>query len=433
MFELPDTQILKKSTRSFSNRTFLLELLSLYIVLLSAAATRFSASPVSVLFLTIFTALILFKYFGSRWLKDKVGVILVLGFALVLLVHYFISGMFAIGSLKFFGLLLSIFYLVRYLKARYLDSLFLVIEKMVWVTLPFYLIQVVAEEALISILSPFNVSALPKGLNVFVFNISGWALGMNFLGIPRNSGFMWEPGAFGAVLIFLLVYKYRKEHGQQITRSMKMIMLYALTTLSTATYVGLAGLLMIWIIRRYRKNLLKLAVFSGIAVAVAVPVYNLPFMKGKIEYYMENNLDYKLAYEGKQVGDKSPSIGRFAGFLIELERIKHRPILGYGWDNSYEHIGIGAGWSNPNGLAVLLGKFGLVGVLFILFGSFRIMPDQIKPSFLIRLGMVILMLMPVFSNPFQYNIIFWTLVMLGFEQGVSGRDLHLSDYRETKV
>jgi len=171
--------------------------------------------------------------------------------------------------------------------------------------------------------------------------------------------------------------------------------------------------------RKYKKHSVKLVVSLGLALTVAVPVYNLPFMKGKIDEYLEKNIDYKSLYERRvQVGEKK-SIGRFAGILIELDRLKYRPFIGYGWDEDYEMVGLGNLWSNPNGLAVLLGKFGVVGAIFLGFCLMNLIPGDYNATKIESLLTAILIVLPLFSNPLQSNIIIWNLLIMGFLNGVN--------------
>jgi hypothetical protein len=150
-----------------------------------------------------------------------------------------------------------------------------------------------------------------------------------------------------------------------------------------------------------------------ILTVVSIRVYTLPFMGDKMTYYSETNLDYKYVYSTSNFSSGTSSIGRFSGFLIEFDELKKNPLIGHGWDSDYSDLGIGKDWSNPSGLSVLMGKFGVVGLLFIIIGLYYYALFRGTGSIYQNLILFIIILIPVFSNPFQINLVFWSFVMMG--------------------
>ena len=294
---------------------------------------------------------------------------------------------------------------------------------MVFITIPFYVIHNLNDSFLKGLMSPFNMSMEVQrsqgGIYVFFYNINPWLSDLYSDSVIRNSGFMWEPGAFGAMLIFLILYRFLFVDKLRISKTTGLLFLYSLTTFSTTTFFALFACLMLLLVHRFRTNIFKLSVYFGIALMIAIPVYNQPFIKGKIDLYLETNLDYHAVYDHKKKRTTKDSIGRLAGMLIEIDRVKSRPIAGYGWDDDYSSIGIGNHWTNPNGLADLLGKFGLVGMMLVGFGLFGFFPRSLKLNKLERALVLTVLLLPVFSNPLQLNPILWSIIMFGFVNTIS--------------
>lgn len=388
-------------------------LFGLYSVYLSAAIAEFAISPQAILVLVLFTTAFLVKRKGVGWLKDRLGIWLAGLCLFIETYHYISTGVFTIGSLKFFALIIMIYHLVNQFGRHFTDSLFKVMYSMTLVTIPFYIFQIVDVNLLSALLEPFNFSVTSQsdlgGTYVFFFNLNPWQP-------DRNSGFMWEAGAFGAMIVFLLVYRYIFIDRMSITKTSMFLFAYAATTISTTTYMALFFCLFFLALQRNRKNVLKLSVYLGVTILLVIPIYNSPFMKGKIDKYLDQNVDYNQIYQNREYteANSSASIGRFAGLLIEVDRVKNRPILGYGWDDDYEVVGIGNVWSNPNGLAVLLGKFGLLGITLILYGLNGFIPNHGSRRKLESLMIAIVIVLPLFSNPFQYNIVIWTMIMIGW-------------------
>lgn len=145
-------------------------------------------------------------------------------------------------------------------------------------------------------------------------------------------------------------------------------------------------------------------------------------MGEKIDFYFSDNLDYSSLDANISGGySMGTSIGRFSGLLIVLQRLPKSPIVGNGWDNDYSDLGLSNEWSNPNGLASILGKFGIVGILFLIYGLYSFVSYQKKSMFFEDAILVFILLFPVFSNPFESNIILWVLAITGIYMKVSKR------------
>ncbi len=381
-----------------------------YIVLLSASCSDFFSSLKAQIVFIVFSVLILFKN-NFRWPNDRTGIFLFISFGMIVFVHYLSSGVFMFGSIKFFSMLLCLYYVLRTYNLLFLKKLIDVIFSMTLITVPFYILQLININTLRSLVSLFNYSiqtqANAGGVYIFVFNISpdGWG------DWYRNSGFMWEPGAFGGILIFAIVFYYLY-YNYMLNWRIIFLFFYCMTTVSTAAIFALLLFLALVVVTVFQKKSYMLVLGFVIILLVSIKVYTLPFMGEKMEFYAESNMDFRYAYKSTDFSSGT-SIGRFSGFLIEFEKFKKNPIFGHGWDSNYREIGIGNEWTNPSGLAVLMGKFGIVGIAFILIGLYYYSLFRGTGYIYRNIIVFIMILVPLFSNPFQINLVFWSLVMMG--------------------
>lgn len=240
---------------------FIFIVFSLYIILLIAACSDFSKTLISQLGFIALSVFLLSKK-NKQWLNDKFGFLFILFCLLIILIQYAINGIFMLGSVKFILILTCIYFMIREYKSYFTESLMRVTYQLVLITLPFYLVQLVSPDLLKSLLSPFNFSfagqARSGGVYVFLFNLNPAA--------PfRNSGFMWEPGAFGGILIFLIIYEYIK-NNKQLSKKIIFLSVYALTTISTTTFLGLLVFIFLILFKRNRKKTIGTYCFADYTV-----------------------------------------------------------------------------------------------------------------------------------------------------------------------
>jgi hypothetical protein len=406
--------------------TYLFKFYSLYIILLMAACSSFSKTLASQLVFIAFSIFLLSKK-NKKWINDKFGFTFILSCLLVILIQYIITSIFMLGSVKFILILACVYFMIKEYGSYFTESLMQTMYRLVIITIPFYIVQIISAGLLKALLSPFNFSFVEQarsgGVYVFLFNLNPAAL-------SRNSGFMWEPGAFGGILVFLIIYEYIK-NNKQLNKKIIFLSIYALTTISTTTFLGLLLFVFLILFKRNKRNPLVLLISLILLSFLTVGMYNLPFMGKKIDSYLNDNLDYSSVDNNINGGYTSgTSIGRFSGMLIVLQRMPKSPIVGNGWDNDYSDLGISSEWSNPNGLASILGKFGIVGVFFLAYGLYAFVSYQKNGQFFENVILVVILLFPVFSNPFESNIVMWVLAMAGIYFQVSKqRDLRLLKYK----
>ena len=181
-----------------------------------------------------------------------------------------------------------------------------------------------------------------------------------------NSGFVWEPGAFGcflsiALLLHFFVNKFRFD------KSAIILLLGIITTFSTTTYLALLVILFL----TYRARLPKVNRW----IILLVPVFlfliiSIPILSDKIgETYYEdmsdlNRLTILERYYRRQ--NQQIPLNRFASMQYIYTSFGSHLLLGV--NNKYNVIlNKKMDVDISNGIFDFLAKFGLVGYLFLLY------------------------------------------------------------------
>ena len=217
--------------------------------------------------------------------------------------------------------------------------------------------------------------------------------------IYRNSGFMWEPGAYGLILVLILLYRWGV-NGMKIGKHEFVYIISIISTLSTASYFVLALLLM-WYIFNMSNRFYKLLIIP-ISIYVFYWVYNMPFMGDKMDefVYQTQINDYGL-YENKLQAN------RILSFYIALEQVQYLP-TGYGCTPSATFTPEYDSVSMVNGMGDLLTKWGYVGLLLIIYLIYLFWHIFYKSWFAFMA--TISYILVLFSNPISNNPILWLVV-----------------------
>ncbi len=225
----------------------------------------------------------------------------------------------------------------------------------------------------------------------------------------RNSGFMWEPGAFAmSSAIGLLIHWIY--NGIHFNRRVLIYIVAILSTFSTAGYICLLVLAVQFIfisrINQVRKTIYALLIIVGVPFFV-----NLDFVKPKIETYLTQH-DRKESFEN-QVFEKS-EFNRFTIFAIFFEQSLQFPI-GHGSANpkigNTEFVGV-------NGLGYILWQWGFLGFIFVFISIYiffyRNQHPQLQHKVLNALFSSLIVYIVFFSNPVQSNPILFLIVFSPF-------------------
>lgn len=186
----------------------------------------------------------------------------------------------------------------------------------------------------------------------------------------RNCGFTWEPGPFAAYLVLAIIINLSLNNFNIKNKKLLVLLAALITTFSTTGYLALS-LILIWYI--YNKSIKKKIILLPIFFIIIIYLFSLPFMSEKIvnlskspKYLLEQRI------EKSRNLNKSLTLGRFAGFLMNWETFKEHPVIGYGGHSEetfYAKLNIRL--ASVNGIGNWMAKFGLFGILIMIYTYYK--------------------------------------------------------------
>ena len=306
-----------------------------------------------------------------------------------------------LNSLPFRYLLTDVVFFTKYLFVSYLYVALLKEKTTIYlakyialaaaISIPFYIVQLAAPSLLQSIGAKLPFAF---GDDQYVsFGVFTFVQG-HFI---RNTGFAWEPGAYGCFLNIGLLLNFI-HNDFKIDKSVKWIMIAIFTTLSTTTYTSMLVVMLIY----YRANggkFGKLLTLGGPVLVVAAT--QLPFLLGKIvDIYNHDMMDISminyLSEFYKDEGSEMP-LNRFASvvYLIQLFGIQ----LLWGVSNPYQDtVEILKNINISNGIIDFCAKFGVLGLSYGLYQYGKYIYTYVKRVEL-SIYAVVLILMLSFGEP----------------------------------
>ncbi|MFD2871594.1 hypothetical protein ACFS5N_03870 [Mucilaginibacter ximonensis] len=257
------------------------------------------------------------------------------------------------------------------LKEKAIDYLSRVIIDLTKISIPLYCIQLVAGDALYNIGNAVAIPPHPPGYTITNFIVFTYIKEHHY----QNSGFSWEPGAFGLFLIIGLMMQLFK-NGFKIDSGVKWLALGVLTTLSTTSFVALGLVYLMYC----RANGVKFSTLAIVAVPVlAVAVVKLPFLLDKvIDIYKHDmrdlqNIEFLSAWYIRR-GEEMP-FNRFSSLIFIYRQFKWQLILGV--SNIFvETVPYLQNANTSSGIFEYFAKFGAVSFVYMLtragqfFGKF---------------------------------------------------------------
>jgi len=247
------------------------------------------------------------------------------------------------------------------LKEKAIDYLSRVIIDLTKISIPLYCIQLVAGDVLYNIGNAIGLPPATPGYTVTNFIIFTYVKEHHY----QNSGFSWEPGAFGFFLIIALMLQLFK-NGFKIDSGVKWLVLGVVTTFSTTSFVALGLVFLMYCC----ANGVKFSTLAIVAVPVlAVAVVKLPFLLSKvIDIYNHDlkdlqNLEFLSAWYLRQ-GREMP-FNRFASMIFIYDEFKARLIFGV--SNIFtETVPYLKNANTSSGTFEYFAKFGLVAFVYLM-------------------------------------------------------------------
>lgn len=318
-------------------------------------------------------------------------------FRSLFLVHLPFS--FWLSDIEFlFKSILTSFLFCAVLKEKAIYYIIRCITQLAIISIPLYLLQLISGNLVYTIGTTIN---LPPHYNNYT----------NFLiftyvkqhGI-RNSGFSWEPGAFGFFLnIALLLHLFTNNFS--FDKGAKWLTVAIITTLSTTSYSTL--LIIVFLYFRARGVKLTRLVILLVPILCILAV-QLPFFLNKINYIYTsdsddmNNIEF-LSRWYLQRGRQMP-LNRFGSalYLYQLFGVN----LVWGVSNIYEDtVPILKTINLSNGNFMFLARFGLIGLIFFLQRSFILFRKFTKSKELSAYGIIVIIILGFGESIFTISLL----------------------------
>lgn len=224
-------------------------------------------------------------------------------------------------------------------------------------------------------------------------------------GYIRNSGFMWEPGAFSMMIVFAIIY-YWLVNGVKYNKRFFIYLIALITTFSTAGYIAFAILIIGSTMKKF--SLTSVLILSTFIFFFGNEIYKQDFLKGKLDLYVEtfkeNELKYSEHYELYKVN-------RLQGAYFSVIETIDYP-LGYGviakkdYSNEIEIYG-------TNGLGSMLKMWGVILFFYFMYLLRKILRvfDRCKTNRVLLFFMYTSLLVIFFSNPISRNIFIYLIIL----------------------
>lgn len=228
--------------------------------------------------------------------------------------------------------------------------------------------------------------------------------------IPRNCGFAWEPGRYGAILSFvLLINLYRTRFKLINNLNFWIIILGIASTLSTTAFGCVGAIAMIYLANKnanIRILILPALILGGFYV------WQLDFVGTKIKDLWSSDYIYRqIEYYSKTGQTFTPQ--RFDAIMFEAYNIVHDPIIGNAGDQlGYLMKLFGANMSLSNGVLRIFANMGVfIGIWYYIQlykGSKSLMAWYSSRG---AWGFFIVFVLMNFSYAFIFDPIFLSIIL----------------------
>lgn len=226
----------------------------------------------------------------------------------------------------------------------------------------------------------------------------------------RNSGFMWEPGAFAFMIIWGLGYHWIKT-GLKYNKKFFVYFIALITTFSTAGYFAIFVLMIAKYMNKIRAINIVVIV-SGIFLFVTY-IYSLDFMGREVGVYLDSYSIKAYDYDSKNMAFKG---NRFVGAYFDILDTQRYP-LGYGIIKK-EDFESGFAITGVSGLSSLLKMWGIPMFIYLMIilwryykhlNSQRLISTQ-SLAFIFTAYLIMMFSNPLDKNTFTYLMVFTPLV-----------------------
>ena len=256
--------------------------------------------------------------------------------------------------LGYCGRIFLAFLIVVYFKTNFFDIFEKLIFLLAFISLPLFCIQVVCP-TVFNIFEYFSrLVLISERLTTGRFELKGHRYLLIFLvnswGHFRNSGFMWEPAAFGAMLawasmINLFAFKF------SLNQRFIVMLIAAASTFSIGTFIYFSLIIGIFLTQNIKSQ--KVYLVLCIILIVLPGILRSDILQENIDM-IERKIDVvQIQADRISIGKANSRVSRVGGVLGNFEQIIKNP-FGYGANYEFEEFF----YDSSNGLIALLRNWG---------------------------------------------------------------------------
>lgn len=405
---------IKNIIQKFNNDKIGYLYLFIQLVVFSSLVKYFQTD--NFLIVNFFLSLFL-SYFKNKGFYIKEIFIITLFTLIIFIIPIFFTG-YNYLYLAYYIRILTGYFIVNYFKDKFIEYMHNLTFFLAFISLILYSVQIINLD-FFNIFNNFSDIVLnedrrvpgTEGFNhkyLIIFLVNGWA-------IYRNSGFMWEPAAYGAILSLVIIINLIM-HRFKVNYILIMLILTLLTTFSVGAYFYLILITIAFLIQQKYK-LKKIIFLSLIIILISsfaskmTLVYNqFEIMKEKIENEPENINDFEQITNINNL-----RVSRVTGFYAIWYKFLEFP-FGYGFEEYNNKI-----LYTPNGLMTILMRWGIIGFIVLLHLCYKIIyvlknrfyEELKKTSFFIFILVIISSLAgnPFQNQPFIFSFLLFSLTL----------------------
>jgi len=385
-----------------SKNKFLLFFMFLQLVIASGNIRQFGTDPAQ--FANFFLCLGVSLIYNRLYISPRIVAIIGI-FGFIALPAIILQGA---DVRLYFGWIMKMgaaFFLVSIYKQEFWEYLLSIVQVLALISLPFYAVQLIAPRVL-QVFQPITDALLIR-INGFHQYAIVWRYNQWYdAASTRNSGFMWEPSAFAAVLIWALLARLIKDKFS-FNKWTYVILIAAFTTFSTGGFIGLSCLLLASMISikankmRYLGIVLVILGILAWDLRTGVVSENYNTSVGKIE--QEQTHIYN-ATTGKAAAEE---VSRVAAYVLGFRSILASP-FGYGYPRNMDEYGL-LGYS-PNAFMNLFIRWGIFGIAFVIISMlmtvrFLLFHYYVKTSSLVYFLLFMALMMSFHSTTLDSQIV----------------------------
>lgn len=380
-------------------------------VLYIAASSTISTNDIFSIIVTIFLIIV---FFNRKLTVDPFIFILLTVWGLINFLSIILNGSENFNFITFIGVtirMIMAYLMIKIVGINFFERFSQYAFKLVIISSVFFLLNLFLPLVFESLSKYLNFITLPEqkqagGWYIFVYMFNAWAAP------DRNSGFMWEPGAYAGVLIFLILYRLLINKFK-LDKQLLILQLALLSTFSTAGYIALFVIILFLIIQNSNRSLIYRVFLPFTLIFVLFLGFLIfketSFLGDKIRHYLDKGTESTdWSFQNQYV----LRVSRLGIAVIEFESSLFRP-FGNGILQSKYVLDKYGPVSGPNSLADILRQWGWLGILFMIY-AFFIFTKIFTRSPLYAMCFILSMCIVLFSNPFLfkyliYGIIFYSI------------------------